>query len=250
MHARQSELLARVLTGAAAVLIIIGLMVLTGAVSRGGEPPGIGAVKTPHIGRFPQDWPTPSQVPRPNETSAKSVDEAKKELSQNASLDAIIKAAEAGDASRLVDLTQKHDGYCSSSRQLPVECKSLTDNVPAVYFDVSRSLWPVDTMRKWLAGILSNGPISLEFVARDSRLPAGDGGRYYIIFRASAAANDFSGLDGVGLIVSPGRPDPIETITFFEPGEKGLIWVQYVSRDGAKYLILITPESVKGWPGL
>jgi hypothetical protein len=190
-------------------------------------------------------------VPRPSEAEAKPVDEAKVSLGRNADLAAVIKAAESGDADELLQLAQRTDSYCASSRELPPQCKSLRDIVPAVLQDNGHIVpRPVETMRRWLGSIFLNRPVSLEFAVRDSRQPEGNGGKYYLLFRASKPAADFEGLNGVMVLVSPGKPQPIENFAFFDPDTKGLIWVQYVTGEGAKDLILITPESVKDWPGL
>ena len=197
----------------------------------------------------------PPKVARPDQRFSTTVNAAKQSLSRNADLGAVLKAAESGDVSSLLALAQTGN-YCAQTlREPPPECKD-TDDVPAVYQEIATgpTLRPVETMASWIGQLLAEQPVKLEFASRDSRYGEGDGGRYYLVFRVSKAV-DFSGRgglrDGLGMVVKPGQPRPIQWFTFFGPENNGLSWVQVLgAEDGAKYQILIAPQSVKDWPGM
>jgi DNA-binding CsgD family transcriptional regulator len=191
-----------------------------------------------------------SPVPRPDERLALSVDAAKQELSKNADLARVIAAAESGDVTALLNLGRRADDeYCRSFRALPPECITQEDKVSAVYLDIgTKRITRFGEMREWLGELYADNPAKLTFACRDSRLAEGDGGKYYLLFTASRAARA-GGLEvgGLALVVTPGSPQPIEIFTFTNPGALGLQWVQ-LSAD-PQFLVLITPESVKDWPG-
>lgn len=196
-----------------------------------------------------QNRPTP--VPRPKEGSALSLEAARQELSKNSDLARIITAAESGDITAIIGMAHSADDmYCRSFKELPPGCKTQDDRVAAVYIDdghhTPRSK---DEVAQWLSELYAENPAKMTFACRDSRLDEGDGGKYYLLFTASRTVR-VGGIDvgGLALIVVPGSPQPIEIFTFTNPGALGLAWVQDITE--AQNLVLITPESVKDWPGM
>jgi DNA-binding CsgD family transcriptional regulator len=191
-----------------------------------------------------------SPVPRPDERLALPIDAAKQELGKNADLARVIAVAESGDVTALLALARKYEGdYCRSYRELPPDCASPDDKVTAVYYDngVHRPRSAIE-VGGWLSDLYADNPAKLTFACRDSRLGEGDGGKYYLLFSTSRAARA-GGLEvgGLALVIAPGAPQPIELFTLTKPGALGLQWVQ-LSTD-PQHLVLITPESVKDWPG-
>jgi DNA-binding CsgD family transcriptional regulator len=242
---------------AAALALPLGLLFGTVAISRRGEqaPPSEaprGVSSGPEL-QVPQLLPSPqlNRVPRPDERSALPVDLARNELSKNADLARVIAAAESGDVASLLNLGRRADErYCSSWRGEPAPgCKTFDDKIPAVFHDIGvlvpRSF---DMMGIWLGNIYADNPAKLTFACRDSRLPEGDGGKYYLLFTLShpASAGGPPEVGGLALIVSPGSRHPVETFMFGRPGGLGLAWVQDYA--DPQSLLLITPESVKDWP--
>jgi len=195
-----------------------------------------------------QNLPTP--VPRPDESSALPVDAARRELSKNADLARVIAAAESGDIRTLLNLGQRADEAYCRVRQLPPECASQDDRVPAVYHDIGvRAARSFRMMGEWLGNMYADNSAKLTFASRDSRLVEGDGGKYYLVFTLShpAVAGGPPEVGALALIVAPGTPHPVEIFTFFRPGGLGLAWVQEAA--DPNFLLLITPETVKDWPG-
>jgi hypothetical protein len=109
-------------------------------------------------------------------------------------------------------------------------------------------------MRDWIGRVLAKKPVTLTFASRDSTLPEGKGGKYFLIFDA-AANGDFEDLGALALIVYPGQPEPIDIFSFAHAGQKsGVGWVAYFADEtghdnGWLSQSLITPKSVKDWPG-
>jgi len=199
--------------------------------------------------------PPREKLARPDESHAMPVESARTELQKNADLAAVIDAAESGDIDALMSLAvSAGDDYCSRLRNLPSECKSRDDKIPTVYQDSGEiGPRPVETMRVWLSNLYRGASATLEFASRDSRFREGNGGKYYLVFRFPAAFRFDDGLviDALGLVVIPGSEHPIQWFAFGEPEGNGLKWVQVVGgNDGAKYQILIAPESVKDWPDI
>src|SRR3972149_805210 len=131
----------------------------------------------------PADFATP--LPRPDESSAQSLDSAKRGLQQNDDLAAVLTVLEAGDVPNFIALARKGN-YCAQPSREPLpECKS-TDDVPGIYQQqiafLRPILRPVEVVEKWLTDFLANGRLTLEFASRDSRLPEGDGGVSYLVF--------------------------------------------------------------------
>jgi hypothetical protein len=184
-----------------------------------------------------------------------SVDDARLELSKNADLAAVIKAAEAADAGALMGLAKRTPpGVCDRYRTVPEGCSSRDDPVEGVYQDCGEVCQrPITLVEGWISQTLKNGPVTLSFAARDDRLPEGDGGEYYLVFQA-AQPGSFEGMSGIMLVVHPGQAGAIEIVGFTEPGLSGLAWAQfYISRagsegsPGAEHLALMAPETVRTW---
>jgi hypothetical protein len=185
-----------------------------------------------------------------------SVDDARRELSRTKDLAAVVNAAESGDAIMLLDLAVKVDGVCQMGRVLPEGCESRDSIVEGVHQDCGeRCVRPLSVMEDWLSATLVNGPVKLEFAARDSRLPAGEGGLYFLTFRA-AKPGTLEDYDGIGLVVRPGRQNPIEDFSFMQGAEQGLAFAQYKvaasnqnarAEESYQSLVLIAPKTVATW---
>jgi len=185
-----------------------------------------------------------------------SIDDARRELSKNADLAAVIKAAEAGNVDALLGLAEKTDGFCGRYRELPPECASRDAVVSGVFQDCGlRCIRSVTTMHDWLSQTLVYQPIKLTFAARDGGLPEGNGGRYFLTFQA-AALGTFEDHDGIALIVQPGRDGVINLFTFTGSAEVGLAFAQlHLVQDDVpnppaasmEDLTLIAPVDVSKW---
>ncbi|HLG11693.1 MAG TPA: hypothetical protein VI876_08040 [Dehalococcoidia bacterium] len=207
----------------------------------------------------PFERPPATKVPRPNESEAMSLAAAKDSLEQNADLSRVMGAVEAADVDLLISLAKKTDEYCGLYRTLPEGCKSREEKVTSVFFDTGIvAPKPVALMSAWLEQLFQANSASLSLATRDSREPEGNGGKYFLVFRAQNAAktgDETPGgtitVQGLALVVSPGKQEPIEWFTFLGPDNNGLGWVQTVDGEGgAKYQILLAPESVRDWPGM
>ena len=190
--------------------------------------------------------------PRPDEQGARSVDDARDEISNIEGLGEAVAAVESGDVARLLDLTRQESLRCADAgRVAPVECLDdptavLTVVDHLVGFDRTAAR-PVEWMASRLHDIVDGDPATLVFASRDGALPAGPGGRYFLVFESPQASDPQGRYNAVGLLVVPGRASPIEAITFITPDHNALEWVQGFAPDDQ---ILIAPESVAGWPGL
>lgn len=195
-------------------------------------------------------------VPRPEESSAKDVESARSELSRNKDLASVIQAAEAGDIDGLLGLAVSGgDDYCSLSRELPPECSSRDEKLDSVMLNQPRLRpIPVDTLKEWLSKLVREaGRPTLAFASRDSRTPQGEGGEYYLFFKAPAIATfpDGYSTNGIGIKVKVGAPKPIQWFELVSSQIDALEWIQVIDpENGAKYHILITPPSVKEMKGL
>jgi len=234
----------------------LGKALLIGAVfllAAGGVLYGIKTLGAQEPPRPP--LPLRSPAPRPDESAATDVAQARAQLSQNKDLAAVIQAAEAGDVEALLALaTSGGDNYCGSYRELPPECSSRTEKLESVVTNaVSPGPIPVKTMREWLSDLIAQaGKPSLEFATRDSRTPAGVGGEYYLMFRTPGLANMWDGYlaNGVGFKIKVGASKPIQWFVIAKSGVDSLNWIQSLDENGAKYHILITPPSTKGMAGI
>lgn len=200
--------------------------------------------------------PLRTPAPRPDERSARDVSSARTELSRNKHLAAVIRAGENGDVEALLKLAvMAPDNYCAAGRELPEECDSRDQKVEAIYLNQPRLRpYPVKTLRDHLAKLFSEGgKPTLAFATRDSRLPEGDGGEYYLMFK-TAEEVDFGGgyvANGLELKVRPGSDTPVQWFEIANKDTNPLEWIQAMDEtEGAKYHILITPPSVKDWEGL
>jgi len=199
--------------------------------------------------------PPREKVPRPDESEAMPLQDARNVLIRNASLRDVIVAAEEGDVSTLLELAvSAGDDFCSRYRSLPPECSSSSQRLPTVFQDIGElTPRPVETMKRWLTQFYAGGSSKLEFASRDSRLPAGDGGKYYLFFRVPQAVmlDGPPAVNGLGVVVVPGSNTPIQWFAFSNPEGNGLKWVQIIGEsDGARYQRLIGPETVKDWPDI
>ncbi|MPZ50367.1 MAG: hypothetical protein GEU75_13885 [Dehalococcoidia bacterium] len=198
--------------------------------------------------------PTPTPAPRPNEGSAMSIAAARQAFRSTPALDAVVKAAEAGDARLLIGMAKSSDVCDQVFRVVPEPCKGGKE-VPGVYRKLM-SMDPlpnsIERVEEWLTAILSRGPVTLEFASRDSRYGVGNGGEYYLLFRSASPVS----IDGnttlherVGMLVKPGKADPIQWFILLTKNGNGVVWVQDMV-DTARYQVLIAPQSVKDWPGV
>jgi hypothetical protein len=236
------------------LFVVAGLLVSATSLLADDKGHDLGAPKE----KLPPPWARaePTKVPRPSESAAMSVDAAKRELSSISDIDEVIKAAEAADTEALLALAKSGD-YCARKDFrgfVPPECASGR-RVDGVYVEgggFEPVLGPADRIRKALDAILGAQPVRMDFGSRDARFGQGNGGRYYLVFRASSASPVEGTLyDAVGMVVRPGEPEPIEWFIFIIPEGNGLTWVQErIDADGGFHQVLIAPESVKDWPGL
>ena len=93
----------------------------------------------------------------------------------------------------------------------------------------------------------------LAVATRDSRTPEGIGGEYYLIFQTERAVKIEDGYSSIGLEmkVRPGAARPIQWFEFAADDVDFLNWLQSLENDnGAKYHVLITPNSVGQMIGL
>ena len=78
----------------------------------------VGPKATPRPTVEPPLHTPPTRVPRPDNAAAMSVDDARRELTRNVDLAAVIKAAEAGDAGALMTLAKRTpSGVCDRGRR-------------------------------------------------------------------------------------------------------------------------------------
>jgi len=200
--------------------------------------------------------PLRSPAPRPDESAATDVAQARAQLSQNKDLAAVIQAAEAGDIDALLRMARHGpDTYCALSRELPPECTSRDQKLETVYVNQPQLRdVPEITLREWIAKLTAEaGQLSLEFASRDGRTPQGSGGEYFLFFGAPGVAK-FGGYtsNALGIKVKPGTATPIQWFELVSSQIDPLEWIQALSPagDGAKYHILITPRSTKGMAGI
>ncbi|HWO73592.1 MAG TPA: hypothetical protein VNN21_08540 [Dehalococcoidia bacterium] len=238
--------------GSVAIALAIGVLILLAA---GSLVLGTTWGRAGNNQRAGPGLPPREKVPRPDESEAMPIEDARNELIGNASLRAVITAAEQGDVSTLLQLAvSAGDDFCSRYRSLPPECSSSSQRLPTVFQDIGElTPRPVETMKRWLTQFYAGGPSTLEFASRDSRLPAGDGGKYYLFFRVPQAVmlDGPPAVNGLGVAVVPGSNTPIQWFAFSNPDGNGLKWVQILGEsDGARYQRLIGPETVKHWPDI
>jgi hypothetical protein len=245
--------------------LLVGTIIFTGAGILAlttdflSAEPEDGDHETPQITRKLDNPPQPAPpLPRPDESSARSVAAAKQTLQASADLDRLVKAVEAGDVPAIIDLMRKGD-YCSQSSRGTLQACESGKEVPAVYHQqvelLPPTLRPVDKAEKWITNLFAGGPARLDLAARDSRQPEGDGGVYYLVFRmeravalSGDAARDPVRYDQLALVVTPGEDEPIREFAFLVGDANGLQWIQTLGgEDGARYFKLIAPESVANW---
>jgi hypothetical protein len=236
------------------LFMVAGLFVIWTALSSAGPEEEEGKIPQPP----PYEREPAPKVPRPDESTAKSLNAAREELAANVDLDRTIKAVESKDVNTLIELARKTDEYCGIYREVPEGCTSRDQKLLSVFYNGGTVYpKPVILFSKWLEELLDSNA-SLSLATRDSRKSAGDGGEYYLVFRGATEARVDDGskdgpkaLQGLALVVSPGKEEPIESFTFLGPDANGLAWLQSLDpHNGAKYQLLLAPESVKDWPGM
>jgi hypothetical protein len=214
-------------------------------------------VNDPDAPILSQDDLKPAQpYPRPDETSAMSLAAARLILADNESLKAVLEAIERADTRRFIELARKGN-YCGQSLRTPLPECAERDSLEGVYNQqtpvVDPTLRPIGVVEEWLSRLFAKGPMHLSFVSRDWRLPEGNGGEYFLVFRAENAAQHTSRefeYDQLGLVVNLGEKEPIATFIMIIPDATPLQWIQELGgKDGAKYHRLIAPESVSNMPG-
>jgi hypothetical protein len=131
-------------------------------------------------------------------------------------------------------------------RWLPDECSSRADEIPAIFTDNGLiSPRAKHTVVGWLAELFRGGYGALEFASRDTRFPAGNDGRYYLVFRVPKAGDLGDVIvDAIQIVVFPGRPKPIEWIGFMGHDTTGLDWIgilaDFTSQHDGKYHQVLT----------
>ncbi len=188
-------------------------------------------------------------APRPDESAALPVDEARALLSQIDGLGQVIEAAETLDIAGLLSLAEPGTIDCAAAgRSSPAECETdptavLTTVTHAIGVDVPRH---TSRMERMLDDHLGDYPLALAFVSRDATRPEGVGGRYFVVFKSPGTAESERRYDSLAVVVWPGREHPIESFSFIQPDYNGLHWIQWVAFEPQ---LLLTPESVASWPG-
>jgi hypothetical protein len=195
--------------------------------------------------------PRPIAARPPNQAAGITPDEAKRLFRSVPDLDAVVKAAEAGDMAALIAMARGGD-YCSRgfrASEIPDICKD-GQYVPGIYLSGGTvALVPIESTR-FLAEILAQQPVELDFASRDSLYGEGNGGEYYLMFRAATPvqpAGETTTFDRVGIVVRPGEAKPILWMTRGSTRSNALRWIQDLGI--ARYQVLIAPESVEGWLG-
>lgn len=199
------------------------------------------------------------EVARPVEGTGKDVALARQELSKDATLGNVIRAVESKDIQATVELASPAgDGYCAPIGRgggLPEGCSSANEKIPSIYLNML-ALRPYATavLTKRLEKLFSEGgDIRLAFATRDSRTPSDKGGEYYFMFQTERAVLIEPGFSSIGLElkVVAGDSEPIQWFGYAADDINALEWLQSLDYpSGAKYHILITPETVENWDGM
>lgn len=187
---------------------------------------------------------------RPNEDGATSLESARQRL---AGIDAIARAIEAvenSDVDALLEASPEGN-YCDRAVRggQPSQCPTGASYHPAAYIQTAFAepiLVPSEELRRYLEAVVARQPVALTLIAREA-------GRYYLVFKAAQAVHlDGSDYDGIGLVVDPDAPQPVQWFRFFLPENNGVEWLQIRAREaeGSPRFELVAPESVQGWPGL
>jgi hypothetical protein len=198
----------------------------------------------------PAERPEPTKLPRPDEKLAVSIQSAIAQLRSSAPMESLLDSARLGDSEALLELSDQGN-FCERRFREPQPQCSGREEYPGFYVQAALPqpvLMPEDLVERYLKAILSNKPIQLTLVAKDS----GQEGRYYLVFKASKpVALDGSDYDSVGFVVQPNAAKPVKWIRFILPTNNGLEWLQIIAGENSSTRFdLVAPESIKDWPGL
>lgn len=190
-------------------------------------------------------------LPFPDESSARSLSEAREELLALPGMAAVFTNVEAGDVDGLLQLADTGN-FCERTfraSEVPDEC---SDNVElAVYHEGSGPkplLLPVDSLRRSIGNVFALGTPELTLVTKEQGAE-----RYYLLLKGAGTTPDADVLyDGLGIVVEPGQDLPVRWLRMIIPWNNGIEWMQLraTEAEGEPRFDLVAPESVADWPGM